>query len=281
MNILHRGNDVFNVNPPDSVVNGLSVNGSDWLWAATAIFCVSFLVLLSLCFVAHESKRIFHYLFTVTLLVGCVCYYAQAADLGWIPIHLHRNNDTSHQLFYVKYVYWTVSFPSLALALGLLANVSWVTIVCNIACAWIWVLTYLFAALTPTSYKWGFFAFGTLAYVILAMSTINESYEAANKMDIGKHYRLLSVWLNILWLLYPIAFSISDGSHTIGTTGGLVFFGVLDVLMVPVLTFSFIFLSRSWDWDKLSLAFSETRHEPTAVCPKKGTTAAPSLEPSV
>lgn len=41
MNILHRGNDVFNVNPPDSV-NGLSVNGSDWLWAATAIFCVSF-----------------------------------------------------------------------------------------------------------------------------------------------------------------------------------------------------------------------------------------------
>ncbi|EXK23315.1 hypothetical protein FOMG_19903, partial [Fusarium oxysporum f. sp. melonis 26406] len=85
MNILHRGNDVFNVNPPDGVVNALSTNGSDWLWAVTAIFCVSFLV----------------------LLVGCICYYAQAADIGWIPVHLHRNDDTSHQLFYAKYIYWT------------------------------------------------------------------------------------------------------------------------------------------------------------------------------
>ncbi|KAF4439921.1 putative protein FDD123 [Fusarium austroafricanum] len=281
MNIFPRGNDALTVNPPDGVVNALSVNGSDWLWAVTAIFCTSFLGLLPMCFAAPESKRVFHYLFTVVLLVGCICYYAQAADLGWIPVHLHCNDDTSHQLFYVKYIYWTVSFPSLALALGLLANVSWTTILCNIACAWIWVLTYLVAALTPTDYKWGFFAFGTLAYVILAMSTINESYEAAEKLGIGKHYRLLSVWLNILWLLYPIAFGLSDGSHKIGTTGGLVFFGVLDVLMVPVLTFSFIFLSRSWDWDKLSLAFSETRHNPTVVSPKKDTTVNPSLRSSI
>lgn len=217
-------------------------------------------MLLGLCFVAHESKRVFHYLFTIVLLVGSICYFAEAANLGWVPVPIQRNDDNTYQLFYVKYIYWTVSFPSLALALGLLANISWTTIICNIASAWVWVLTYLATALTPTDYKWGFFAFGTLAYVILAMSTINESYEAAEKMGIGKHYILLSVWTNIFWLLYPIAFGLSDGSHKISVTAGSTFFGVLDVLMVPVLTFAFVFLSRSWDWNKLSLAFSEVRH---------------------
>ncbi|CAJ0550730.1 Ff.00g106600.m01.CDS01 [Fusarium sp. VM40] len=260
MDLFIRGNDALKANPPYSVDHALPSSASDWLWAVTAIFVLTFLVLVGLCFVAHESKRVFHYLFAIVLLVGSTCYYAEAANLGWVPIPMQRNNDTTYQLFYAKYIYWTVSFPSLALALGLLANVSWTTIMCNIGSAWVWVLTYLAAALTPTDYKWGFFAFGTLAYVILAMSTTNESHEAAEKMGIGKHYRLLSLWTNVLWLLYPIAFGLSDGSHRIAVTAGSIFFGVLDVLMVPVLTFTFVFLSRSWDWKRLRLAFSEVRH---------------------
>ncbi|KAM0219863.1 hypothetical protein ACHAPA_003517 [Fusarium lateritium] len=260
MDLFIRGNDALKANPPYGVDHALSSSGSDWLWAVTAIFVLAFLVLVGLCFVAHESKRVFHYLFTIVLLVGSVCYYAEAANLGWVSVSIQRTENTTYQLFYVKYIYWTVSFPSLALALGLLANVSWTTIICNVGSAWVWALTYLAAALTPTAYKWGFFAFGTLAYVILAMSTINESYEAAEKMGIGKHYRLLSVWTNIVWLFYLIAFGLSDGGHRISVTAGSAFFGVLDVLMVPVVTFAFVFLSRSWDWNKLSLAFSKVRH---------------------
>ncbi|KAJ3549978.1 hypothetical protein NM208_g234 [Fusarium decemcellulare] len=259
MNILPRADNALTVNPPDGVNSSLSVNGSDWLWTVTAIYTASFLGLVILSFAAHESRRVFHYIFTVVLLVGSVSYYVQASDLGWTPIPISDDDHTMTQLFFAKYINWVVAFPSLALALGLLCGISWTTIVCNIAVSWFWVLTYLATAFISSDYKWGAFAFGTLAYVILAMSTINESHEAAEPLGIGRDYRLLSGWLNLLWLLYPVAFGLSDGSHKIGVTAGFVFFGVLDVLMVPVLAFAFLFLSRKWDWDKLNLAFSDVR----------------------
>ncbi|KAI4864680.1 hypothetical protein F4820DRAFT_448844 [Hypoxylon rubiginosum] len=233
--MLPRGTDALSINPPVGVDSTLSVHGSDWLWAVTAIYMIAFLGLLVICFTAPESNRVFHYLFTVTLLVGSVTYFAQASDLGWSAVR--DSSSATHQVFYVRYINWVVSFPSVALALGLLSGVSWTTIFTNVAITWLWVLTYLAAAYTPTSYRWGFFAFGTLAYVILAMSTLNESREAAGRLDVSRDYMILAGWANLLWLLYPVAFGLSDGSSTIGVTGGSIFFGVLDVLLVPVVGF--------------------------------------------
>lgn len=45
----------------------------------------------------------------------------------------------------------------------------------------------------------------------------------------------------------------------IGVTGGFVFFGILDPLMVPVLTFAVLFFARNWDCRKLNIAFSDSR----------------------
>jgi bacteriorhodopsin len=216
--------------------------------------------LLCFCFASPENQRVFHYTFTVALLVGGATYFAQAADLGWSAVD--DGSGMVHQLFYAKYINWAVSFPAVALALGLLSGVSWTTIVCNIALAWTWVLTYLAAAYTTTSgssYGWGFFAFGTLCWLVLALSTLNESREEAARRGIARDYVLLAAWPNLLWLLYPVAFALSDGAGVIGVTGGAVFFGVLDVLMVPVLSFAFCFLGRNWDWARLELDFSEYR----------------------
>ncbi|KAJ5591587.1 uncharacterized protein N7459_001956 [Penicillium hispanicum] len=261
MSLLERANDVLHANPVTGVDEALSVHGSDWLWAITAIYVMSFIGLLSLSFAAKESDRVFHYLFTFVLLVGATTYYAQASDLGWDAVKEvdHLGNGVIRQMFYAKYINWAVAFPSLALGLGLISGVSWTTIICNIALACFWVVTYLVAAYTTSSYKWGFFAFGTLAWLILAMSTINESREAAALLGIERDYIVLSVWLNVLWVLYPVAFGLTDGGNVIGVTGGFIFFGVLDVLMVPVLTFGILFFARNWDYRKLSIAFSDSR----------------------
>ncbi|XXH00629.1 hypothetical protein Hte_006977 [Hypoxylon texense] len=214
MSILPRGNDVLSINPPVGVDSALSEHGSDWLWAVTAIYLVAFLGLLVFCFTAPESDRVFHYLFTVALLVGSVTYFAQASDLGWSAVRDDGSGATTHQLFYARYINWVVSFPSVALALGLLSGVSWTTIFTNVAVTWLWVLAYLAAAFTPTAYKWGFFAFGTLAYAILATSTLNESREAAARSGVSRDYVVLAGWANLLWLLYPVAFGLGDGSGT-------------------------------------------------------------------
>lgn len=211
------------------------------------------------CFTTPESDRVFHYLLTMSLLVGSVAYFAQASDLGWVASQDDAHN-TTRQIFYARYINWTVSFPSLALALGLLSGISWTTIILNIFCAWFWVLNYLVAALVTTDYKWGFFAFGTFAYVILAMSTLNESREAAERLGIVRDYMTLSLFVNALWILYPVAFGLSDGGNVVHVTGGFVFFGVLDVLLGPVVCGLFVFMTRKWDYKKLNLAFSEARN---------------------
>ncbi|KAI1772852.1 hypothetical protein F4818DRAFT_443733 [Hypoxylon cercidicola] len=102
MSIFLRGNGALSINP---------LLGSTLLSPSTVF-----------CFTAPESDRVFHYLFTVALLVGSVTYFAQASDLGWSAVR--DDSDVTHQLFYAKYINWVVSFPSVALALGLLSGVS-------------------------------------------------------------------------------------------------------------------------------------------------------------
>ncbi|KAF3769796.1 family A G protein-coupled receptor-like protein [Cryphonectria parasitica EP155] len=258
MALSSRGGDALSISPPTGVDDALSRAGSDWLWAVTAIYIMSFLGLVVFCFTTRESDRVFHYLFTCALLAGSVSYYAQASDLGWSAVE-QVGHATTHQVFYAKYINWAVAFPTVSLALGMLSDVSWTTIFTNIFMSIFWVITYLVAAYTTTTYKWGFFAFGTLVWAILAMSTLNESYEAASRMGVGRHYIMLSGWANLLWLLYPVAFGLSDGSNHISVTSGFIFFGILDVLLIPVWIFAFILLARKWSYSKLKLDFSESR----------------------
>jgi bacteriorhodopsin len=110
MAFLPPSNDVLSINPPNKVDIALSVQGSDWLWAVTAVYIVAFV---SYCsshmmamdatslsphaltlfpplqfgclvpsFTSHESKRVFNYMLAICLLAGAASYYAQASDLG-------------------------------------------------------------------------------------------------------------------------------------------------------------------------------------------------------
>lgn len=193
-----------------------------------------------------------------------MAYYAEASDLGWSTVKQadQLGNGSSRQIFYAKYINWAVAFPSVSLALGLLSNISWTTIVTNISVSLLWVVTYLAAAYTTTAYKWGFFAFGTLCWIILAMSTLNESREAASRIGISRDYMILSALANLSWMLYPVVFGLSDGGNVIGVTGSFIFTGILDMLAMPVLALLFVLLARKWDYHRLHLAFSEHRYAP-------------------
>ena len=220
-----------------------------------------------MCFVAPEPNRVFHYLFAAALLVGSVTYFAQASNFGWDAIHQssHLNYGTTRQIFYAKYINWAMSFPSLALALGLLSGLSWTTIFTNLFFTWFWVLVYLAAAYTDSAHKWGFYTFGTFAWLILTMSILNEGREAAERLGIGRDYMMLAGWQSFIWLLYPIAAALGDIGNIIGVWETAVFCGVLDILGLPVVAVGFVLLSRGWDFAKLHLDFSEHRFNPNIL----------------
>lgn len=285
MGLIIRSNQALDINPPAGN-ESFSVHGSDWLWAVTALYVLSFLAFYAASFKPFSGEKIFHYIFSVALLVGSISYFAWASDLGYSVVQVVNSKPVGNwtrQIFWVKYVYWVVEFPAIILSLGLLSGVSWATIVYNIFLSWIWVISYLVSAYTVSNYKWGFYAFGTIAWLMLAFNTLGHGGTSAKRVGLSRDHYLLSGWVNLLWLLYPIAFGLSDGGNTIGVTPSAIFFGVLDVLLLPVTSFVILGLSRKWDYGRLNLAFTRYgRVHDAGSFPEKNTpAAAPAPAPGV
>jgi len=274
-----RVNDALNINPPEGD-QYYTVNGSNWSWTVTAVYAITFVIIYALTFKARAGEKFFHYLFSVANLVGAITYFALASDLGFSVIHQTNNLQYgfTRQIFFARYINWVVEFPVVILALGVLSGVSWTTIFYNIALSWTWIISYLVGAYTATNYKWGFFAFGTIAWIALAISTLSTGLSSARRVDIRRDYIMLAGWVNLLWLLYPIAWGLSDGGNKIGVTPSFIFFGVLDILLIPVLTYAAIVLSRKWDYNRLNIAFTQYGRVTTApgTYPEKAAPAAAS-----
>lgn len=259
MSILLPRNDALRTHPPAGD-QYLSDNGSNWLFAVTALFGVTLLGLFAHKFKARAGERLFHYLFIIATFVGLITYFAQASDLAWDLVSQANNVDKHglfRQIFWPKYVFWVVAFPAITIALGVLSGVSWATIFFNVFLSWVWIISYLVSAYTTSNYKWGFFAFGLLAHLMLAFSTLAHGTSSASRVGIRRDYTMLTGYANFLWLLYPIAWGLSDGGNVIGVTPSFIFFGILDILLVIGFAAFTIVLSRRWDYGRLNIAFTQ------------------------
>jgi len=171
-----------------------------------------------------------------------------ASDLGNTPVrqymHHGSNPQQTRQIFYVRYIYWFVAWPLVITSNLLVSGVSWATILFAVALQEIWVVSWLSGALVSTSYKWGFYAFGVFAYVILAYLLLSWGIEQSRRILTGKSYPLLSGLLVLLWLAYPIAWGLSEGSNKLSITGEMVFYGILDLIAVPLYGTFFLITTR-------------------------------------
>jgi bacteriorhodopsin len=272
MGVIVRANEALNINPPAGD-EYLSVNGSNWLWAVTAIYTVSLIAVFCHSFMARAGEKIFHYMFTIALLVGAISYFAQASDLGWSLVATEDN--TLRQIFFAKYINWVVSFPVMAVAMGLLSGVPWATIIYNVFLAWTWQISYLCCVYTTTSYKWGFFGFGCLAGALLLFSIAYDGGKAAKRVGVSRDFGILYGCLQLTWNLYMSGVGVTDAGNTIGVTSTFIWFGVLDLIMGPLFAFTFLYMSRSWDYNKLNIAFTQYgRVQHGGVFPEKQTAPA-------
>ncbi|KAH8589338.1 heat shock protein 30 [Bisporella sp. PMI_857] len=269
MSLIYRSNDALKVNPAVGDTISLSTGGSDWLWAVTALYSLSLLLVVAHSYFARSGEKILHYLFTISLFVGAISYFTVASNLGSTPVVTSTNQSGTRQIFYARYINWFVSWPPLITAIGLFSGVSWATIVYNVALSWVWVASWLSGALVATTYKWGFFVFGIFAYFLLSASLLHTGSITSKRLAVGKSYLAVSGWLVFVWFLYPIAYGLADGGNKIGVTQGWIFFGILDIITVPFLSFAILVLARKWDYRALNLYFTQYGRVP----PPSGTEA--------
>jgi bacteriorhodopsin len=208
-----------------------------------------------------------------------------ASDLAWTPIRQANQIARSgpiRQIFWAKYVFWVVAFPAVIISLGIISGIAWASIVYNVALSWVWIIAYLVAAYTASNYKWGFFAFGTVALLFLVLSMFYHGLTSANRVGIKADYLALTGVLSLLWLLYPIAWALTDGGNYLGVTPSFIWFGILDLLLLTGLGFAVVGMSGRWDYGRLNIAFTQYGRVPAqaGTFPEKQAAPAPAATPA-
>jgi len=262
-----RRNNAVYTNPP--VLQGsvadihITERGSNWLWAVFSIFAVSTLVLLGLTLRRPVTHRVFHYILTLALLVATLDYYALASNLGFVPIPVefqrsHRTVSGSiRQIWYCRYIDWFISTALLWLAILLVARAPWEKILFVLVLDWITVAVGLAGALTPTVYKWGWYAFGLFTTLVIAYTVLVPIRRHAGLAgrDIGRAYTLPTIWFVFLWILYPIAWGLSEGGNVIAPNSEQVFYGILDILAKLGVTGLLLWGLRAIEPERLGLRY--------------------------
>jgi bacteriorhodopsin len=142
-----------------------------------------------------------------------------------------------------------VTTPLLLMDLLLTAGVPWPTIAWTIFMDEAMIITGLIGALTPSRWKWGWWTFGTAAMFYVFYNLAFEGRKRAKALgdDVSRVYTMCGVLTLGIWMLYPIAWGVSEGGNVISPDSEAVFYGVLDFCAKPI--FSIMLIVGHWNID--------------------------------
>ncbi|EKM51799.1 uncharacterized protein PHACADRAFT_187203 [Phanerochaete carnosa HHB-10118-sp] len=242
------------VNPPNADIH-ITNHGSDWLWAVFAIMTVSMMGMFVWSHMRPRGTRFFHNIALIVLTVSTIAYFSMASDLGATPITTEFRATGTRQIWYVRYIQWFINFP-LLLVLILTATGLALTDILTIAFwAWVVVVCGLVGALVRSSYKWGYYVFGLVAFVYIWIAILGFGPHTTSNAGDGMRsgYIQGSGFVVLITLLYPIAWACSEGANVISPTSEMVWYGILDLLLGPFFLFFFVFGIRNIEYDSFGL----------------------------
>ena len=141
----------------------------------------STIAFMGLSFTKQREQRLFHYITAGITLVASIAYFCMGSNLGWtaIQVEFPRSDPKvaglMRQIFYVRYIDWFITTPLLLMDLLLTCGMPTPTMLYVILMNEVMVVTGLVGAVVKSSYKWGFFTFGTVAFLFVAYSGQNHS----------------------------------------------------------------------------------------------------------
>jgi len=229
--------------------------GKKTLWVVFVIMLLSTIAFIGMAWRVPVQKRLFHVLTAFITCFAAISYFAMATGDGNSLAHIvikdsHKYGipDTfTHiyrQVFWARYIDWTLTTPLLLLDLSFLAGLSGADILVAIVADVIMVLTGLFAAFGHEGgQKWGYYAIGCIAYLVIVWQLAIPGRRAVMSKDAktAKLFAAIGGFTLILWTLYPIVWGIGDGSRKISVDQEIIAYAVLDVLAKPVFGFWLLF----------------------------------------
>jgi len=254
------------VAPIPTVVPGPDVNyetasnvGNRTLWVVCVLMGLSSLAFYGMAFRVPTQKRVFHILTAFITTFAFLSYFAMATGDGInynkiveTVSHKHGLPDTEQvtyrEVYWARYVDWSITTPLLLLDLALLAGLNGASILVAIVADLIMILTGLFAAYGKNDgQKWGWYVWACIAYLVIVYQVaVGGRATVANKDGKTKaFFGALAGFTFILWTVYPIIWGLSEGAHVVNVDTEIIAYAVLDILAKPVFGFWLLFTHDS------------------------------------
>jgi len=240
--------------PNTPIYESVGETGTKTLWVVFVIMLLSSLAFMWMAFKAPVQKRLFHVLTAMITTFATISYFAMAtgdgnsyAHIVYKEAHKHTPDTVEHifrQVFWARYVDWSVTTPLLLLDLAFLAGLNGANILVAIVADLLMVLLGLFAAFGKTEgQKWGYYAMACIAYLVIVYQLAIPGRRAVMARDssTAKLFASIGGFTLILWTLYPIVWGIGDGARKWSVDAEIIAYAILDVLAKPVFGFWLLF----------------------------------------
>ena len=235
-------------------------SGKITLWVVFVIMFLSSLTFFYLAWRVPVQKRLFHVITAFIALFATLSYYAMAIGDGHALTHIVLRETHSHspetvqhiyrQVFWARYVDWSLTTPLILLDLSFLAGLNGANILVTIVADLIMVLTGLFGAYhNDGAAKWGWYAMGCVGFLVIIYQLVIPGRRAVSSKDAktSKLFAAIAGYTLIVWILYPIVWGIGDGSRTWSVDTEIIAYAVLDVLAKPVFGLWLLFAHANKD----------------------------------
>jgi len=223
-------------------------SGNRTLWVVFVIMLIATIVFTGLSWSVPISKRLFHIITTLIVAFASLSYFAMATGHGVSYHHTtvtesHKHvpdttKDIYREVYWARYVDWSLTTPLLLLDLALLAGLSGGHILIAIIADIIMILTGLFAAFGSegTPQKWGWYAIACIAYLVVIWILAYHGRATAFKKSgkVGNFFAAIGGFTLVIWTVYPVVWGIADGSRNVDVDGEIIAYAVLDVLAKPI-----------------------------------------------
>jgi len=217
--------------------------GHRTLWIAFALMVISFLAFSALSWTVPASKRIFHSLTTTIVLISALSYMIMATGSGYFfhhsrlrEKHDHGVPDTFHsvhrQVHWIRYVELMLTTPLIIADLALLAGLNGSNLFSAIVADLVIIIAGFFGATAwGMKVKWAWFAVAIISYlwvVYILASGVNVA--RAKGSAVSKFYIAIMAYTVIIWLAYPIVWTVASSTRRLSVDGEVIAYAILDVL---------------------------------------------------
>lgn len=176
-----------------------------------------------------------------------------ASNLGQTVVRTEFRTGPTRSIFYVRYIQWFINAPLILLSLLFITGLPLSDLFLTIFMIIVTIVSGLVGALTPSSYKWGFYAFGVLTLLYVVFTVLFNGLRSRLVQTHKGMYSLGAVYLAIVWILYPVCWGLSEGSNVLSVPHEMIFYSILDLFAGPLFLFLFLASLEDVDYDGFGL----------------------------